>query len=164
MSASSSSSLASKQSRGSAARAIVAAGSLCGVLDISAAFITWYFWRGIQPARILRGIASGALGPRALQGGSGMAALGLAFHFLIAFSAATVFYLASRKISFLTRRAVLAGVLYGISVYVVMYWVVLPLSNYRRAPVALAPTLVAIITHILCVGLPISLTVRRYSR
>lgn len=148
----------------SQAKAIIAAGSLCGVLDISAAFVTWYFWRGIHPARILKGIASGALGPRALQGGSGMAALGLAFHFLIAFSAATVFYLASRKLSFLTRRAAVSGVLYGVAVYVVMYWIVMPLSNYRRGPVALAPTVVAIATHMVCVGLPISLMVRRYSR
>lgn len=93
-----------------------------------------------------------------------MAALGLAFHFLIAFLAATVFYFASRKLSFLTSRPALSGVLYGVTVYVVMYWIVMPLSNYRRGPVALAPTIVAIATHIVCVGLPIALMVRRYSR
>jgi hypothetical protein len=150
--------------RASAASAIGAAGSLCGVLDISAAFTTWYLWRGISPARVLRGVASGWFGAGALQGGSGMAALGLLFHFVVAFSAATMFYLASRKLRYLLNRPVLSGVLYGVAVYLVMYWLVVPLSNYRRSPVALAPTLVAIITHIVCVGLPISLMVRRYSR
>ena len=149
---------------GSAARAIIAAGSLCGVLDITAAFVTWYFWRGIKPARILKGISSGLLGPSALRGGNEMAALGLALHFLIAFSAATVFYFASRKIDFLINRAVPSGALYGVAVYLVMYWIVMPLSNYRRGPFSLAATVVAIATHIVCVGLPISLMVRRYSR
>jgi hypothetical protein len=41
-----------------------------------------------------------------------MAVLGLALHFLIAFSAATVFYVASRKIAFMTLQPVLSGVLY----------------------------------------------------
>ncbi len=117
-----------------------------------------------MPARILKGIASGLLGPRALAGGDAMAALGLALHFLIAFSAAAVFWLASRKLPFLIESAARAGVLYGIAVYFVMYWVVLPLSQYRRTPFAIAPAAVAVATHIVCVGLPIALMVKRYSR
>ena len=74
---------------------IVAAGFTCGILDITAAFITWSV-RGVAPFRLLQGIAAGLLGTRAFRGGWETAALGGACHFLIAFSAAAVFYAASR--------------------------------------------------------------------
>ncbi len=143
--------------------AIFWAGLTCGVLDISAAFITWAI-KGVKPFLILQGIASGLLGPRSFDGGWPTAILGAACHFFIAFSAATVFYLASRKLAFMIQRPILSGTLYGISVYVVMYWMVKPLSLVRPRPFSLQETIVAIITHIVCVGLPISLVVRRYSK
>ncbi len=143
--------------------AIFWAGATCGVLDISAAFITWAI-RGVKPFIILQGIASGLLGANSFNCGWPTAALGLVCHFFIAYSAATVFYLASLKLAFMTRRAVLAGVLYGITVYIAMYWIVKPLSLVRPRPFSLSETIVAILTHIVCVGLPISLLVRRYSR
>jgi hypothetical protein len=45
-----------------------------------------------------------------------------------------------------------------------MYWVVVPLSLIHRRPFNWKATVVAIITHMVCVGTPISLMVRRYSR
>jgi hypothetical protein len=141
--------------------AIFSAGLLVGVLDISAAFITWAP-QGVPPVRILQGIASGLLGPQAFKEGMASAVLGGAIHFLIAFSAAAVFYLASGKIDFMTRRPILAGVLYGVCVYVVMYWIVMPLAKMHPAH-TLTRSIVAIVTHMVCVGLPISLMVRRYS-
>jgi hypothetical protein len=141
--------------------AIFSAGSLAGVFDISAAFITWAP-QGVPPVGILQGIASGFLGPQAFKEGTASALLGGAIHFLIAFSVAAVFYLASRKIDFMTRRPILAGVLYGVCVYVVMYWIVMPLAKMHPAH-TLTRSIVAIVTHMVCVGLPISLMVRRYS-
>ncbi len=141
--------------------AIFAAGLLAGVLDITAAFLTWAP-QGVPPVRILQGIASGLLGPQAFNEGTASALLGGAIHFLIAFSAATVFYVASRKIDFMTRRPILAGVLYGVCVYVVMYWIVMPLAKMHPAH-TLTRSIVAIVTHMICVGLPIALMVRRYS-
>jgi uncharacterized membrane protein YagU involved in acid resistance len=89
--------------------------------------------------------------------------LGAALHFVIAFLAAGVFYGASRRLTFLKRRPVLSGVLYGIVVYLFMYWVVMPLSAYPKPPFSISATIIAVVTHIVCVGLPISLIVRRYS-
>jgi hypothetical protein len=149
--------------RPSATLVIFSAGLLCGVLDIAAAFITWAI-QGIPPVVILKGIAGGMLGLKAFHGGAGTAALGGVLHFLIAFSAAGVFYGASRKLRFMVRRPILAGVLYGIAVYIFMYWVVLPLSRDYRSASSISRTIVAVLTHIVCVGLPISLVVRRYSR
>ena len=143
--------------------AILAAGLLAGAMDITAAFITWAP-RGISPGRILRGIASGLLGPSAFSGGAATAALGLALHFFIALSAAAVFYFASRKIAFMTEHPICAGVLYGVCVYLVMYWVVMPLSNVKRGAFSWEVEITAVITHIVCVGLPIALWVKRFSR
>jgi hypothetical protein len=138
-------------------------GHLAGrVLDITAAFVTWGI-KGVTPVDILQGIASGLIGPRAVGGGWPTVALGAACHFFIALSAATVFYVASRRVAFLTRRAVLSGVLYGVAVYVVMYWIVMPLSRYHSMPFSLSRAVVAIATHMVCVGLPIALVVRRYA-
>jgi hypothetical protein len=157
-----SASTSAPQNTSRASRTIFLAGFVAGVLDITAAFVTWAP-KGISPGIILRGIASGLLGPKAFQGDWSIAALGLALHFLIAFSAAAVFYIASRRLSFMTCRPVLAGVSYGVVVYFVMYWIVLPLSNYHRHPFSLSATIVAILTHMICVGSPISLIVHRYS-
>jgi len=145
------------------APAILWGGLIAGTLDITAAFATWGL-RGVRPNRVLQGIASGLLGPAAFQGGAGTAALGAVLHFFIAFSAATVFYLASRKLPWLTQRAVLSGMLYGAAVYLFMYWAVMPLSAVRRGPFTWAETIVAVITHIVCVGLPIALSVQRYAK
>src|SRR6266550_3210630 len=97
--------------------AIVWGGLLCGTLDITAAFIN-YGVRGISPARILRSVARGLLGPAAAQGGTGTAVLGLFLYFVIAFTAATVYWAASRRMTVLARRPVPFGILYGIAVFI----------------------------------------------
>ena len=98
---------------------------MVGVLDISSAFIIWW-QRGMGARRGLQGIAAGLLGATSYDGGLVTAGLGLALHFFVAFVVVTVFYLASRKIQFLTIHPVVSGVLYGMGVYLVMYWLVLP--------------------------------------
>jgi uncharacterized membrane protein YagU involved in acid resistance len=91
------------------------------------------------------------------------AALGCALHFLIALVAAAVYVVASRRLPVLIRRPVLSGLLYGVVVYVVMNWVVVPLSAIPRGPFrpGLAATLVVI--HMLFVGLPIALATARFA-
>lgn len=144
--------------------AIFGAGLSAGILDITAAFVTWFVLRRISPVRILQGIASGLLGRAAFKGGLGTAALGLVLHFVIAFGAAVVYYVANRQIDFLREQTVLGGVLYGVAVYVFMYWIVMPLSAFQRGPFSLPLTILAIVTHMVCVGLPIALAVRRFGR
>ena len=145
-----------------AALAIFWGGLLCGVLDIAYAFAL-YGALGVHPARLLRGIASGLLGPAALRGGLAISALGLFLHFVIAYGAATVYYLASRKLHFMVRQAILAGMLYGVAVHLFMNFVVIPLSAIGLRPINLAIFVVNAFEHMLLVGLPISLAVRRFS-
>ena len=157
-------STAPSSSEPKAYRVILVGGLIAGVLDITSAFVNSALHYGRGPIGILQGIASGLLGPDSLNGGIATAALGLAIHFLIATVACAVFYASSRKIKFLVRQAVISGVLYGVVVYLFMYHVVLALAFSRRAPRALEQVVTAVIIHMVCVGLPISLTVRRYSK
>ena len=144
-------------------RAIFWAGLIAGTLDITAAFITSAL-RGGTPLRLLRFIAGGLLGPAAFQGGPGTAALGLALHFLIATSWAAVYYAASRKLPLLVRQAVVCGLLYGIAVWCVMNLVILPLSALPKPTFTLSGVLIGATILMFCIGLPIALIVRRYSK
>jgi len=148
---------------GNAGKAIALAGLTCGVMDISAALVV-YGAMGAPPERLLQGIASVAIGARAYEGGWATAALGLLFHFVVAFSAATVFYVASRALRVLVERAVLFGVLYGVVVYFFMDRVVIPLFIAKSRPFHLKSAVIGIVIHIICVGLPISLNVRKFGR
>ncbi|MGH9867038.1 MAG: hypothetical protein ACREAA_02590 [Candidatus Polarisedimenticolia bacterium] len=144
------------------ARAILIAGLTAGALDITAA-CGFYAIRGVSPVRILQSVASGLLGSAAFTGGAPTAVLGLALHFFIALTAAAVFFLASRRLPALVRRPVAWGAMYGVAVYLFMNHVVLPLSAVARRPFSLSTALVMVGIHIVCVGLPIALLVRRYS-
>lgn len=140
---------------------IVVAGLVVGILDITSAFVIATI-RGTGSIRMLQGIASGLIGTRSFQGGLSTAALGLAIHFLIAFTVVTIFYLASRRIGFLTEHAVVSGILYGVVVYLFMYWVVIRLV-FPNAHPSLSRDVTAILVHISLIGLPTALIVRRFS-
>ena len=143
--------------------AIAWATLVAGVLDISSAFILSYP-KGIGPIRVLQGIAAGLVGREsAVKGGLATAALGLAIHFFIAFVVSSVFYIASRKLVFLTRQPVISGLLYGVLVYAFMYWIVMPLA-YPVVHPSVSRDVTAVCVHMLLVGLPIALIIRRYSR
>jgi hypothetical protein len=142
--------------------AILWGGLACGVMDITAA-LTVYGYLGAKPLRLLQGIAGGLLGPRTFQGGVATAALGLLCHFVIAFSAAAVFFAASRGLPFLVQHAVISGALYGVAVYFFMNRVVVQLSAATKFPFSFKMMVIGVVIHIFCVGLPIALAVRRYS-
>jgi len=148
--------------RSRALSTIASAGLIVGILDITSAFVIAEI-KGTGSIRMLQGIASGLLGQRSFEGGMATAGLGLAIHFLIAFTAAAVFYAASRKFSSLTQHAVVSGLLYGIAVYIFMYWMVVPLAfpNVRHS---MSRDVTAVIIHIVLIGLPIALVVRRFPK
>ena len=139
-------------------------GLTAGTLDICAAFLTAWLRAGVRPIGLLQYVASGALGPAAFQGGAESALIGLALHFLIATIWTVVFYLASRKLLFLIERPIQFGLLYGIAVYLIMTFVVVPLSRVTPRPATITGRTIGILTIMFCVGLPIALIVRRFSR
>jgi len=134
---------------------------LVGTLDISDAFI-FYGLRGISPIRILQGIASGVLGRAAFSMGHRSALLGLFFHFFIAFSASTVFFLASGRLP-LTRHPFFYGTLFGVALYCVMNYIVLPLSKIGWRPTPpLVPLVNGVAALVFCIGIPLAFIARRY--
>jgi hypothetical protein len=142
--------------------AILWSGLACGTLDITVALVVYGFL-GAKPVRLLQGIAAGLLGPRTFDGGLATAFLGLLCHFLIAFLATSVFFAASRWLPLLAHHAILSGVLYGVAVYFFMNRIVVPLSAATKYPFSLKMMIIGIVLHIFCVGLPISIAVRRYA-
>jgi len=145
-----------------ALRTILWAGSICGTMDITAAFVVYGYF-GLKPIPLLQGIAAGLLGPQSLQGGYATALLGLLCHYFIAYSAAAVFYVASRRLTWLLSLAEIAGVLYGTAVYFFMNRIVVPLSLARKNPFSFKMMVIGILIHIFCVGLPIAITVHYFS-
>ena len=139
-------------------------GLVAGTLDITAACTYAWIRSHVTPVRVLQFIASGVLGADSFSGGAKTAILGLALHFLIATVAAAVFYFASRKWLFLVEQPILAGLLYGIPVYVVMNFVVLPLSQVALRQQPLSARIVNLVILMFCIGLPIALIVRRFAR
>ncbi len=140
---------------------IVVGGLVVGVLDLIYAVLVY---SPQKPILIPQTIASGLLGIKSYGGGARTATLGVVLHFFIAFGAATVYYLASRKFSFLIDRAILSGFIYGALVYLFMHLVVLPVSAAPTRDMPLIYKACEFVEHWFCVGLPIALSVRRYSR
>ncbi|HEV2837057.1 MAG TPA: hypothetical protein VGW58_17195 [Pyrinomonadaceae bacterium] len=145
--------------------AIFWGGLIAGALDIIAACVSSWLRAGFPPTRVLQSVASGILGAAAYSGGAKIAVLGLALHFFIATTWTTVFYFASRKLRFLIERPVTWGLVYGLIVYAFMNFVVLPLSAFpQRTPPRLSGRIIGLLIIMFCVGLPIALIVRRFSR
>src|SRR6266567_2680935 len=138
---------------------ILVGGALAGTLDMISAIIS-FGWD--SP----RAIASGLLGSRAFSGGVGTWILGFFLHYVIAFSAAAIYCLTSRKLSFLRDHFIVCGLFYGIAVYLVMNLIVLPLS---AVPFKVGPFTVSTLRHdlliqMLIIGLPISFSAWKFSK
>jgi hypothetical protein len=135
---------------------------IAGTFDITYAITYSFLRRGVAPSRVLQSVASGALGPSAYQGGASTAALGLAFHYLFAFIFTCAFFLAASRLSGLARRPIVSGVVYGIGIFAVMNYIVIPLSRIGPRPTpAMLAVLPEILVHMFLIGVPIALAARR---
>jgi hypothetical protein len=142
-------------------KVIAGATLLVGILDLSDAFI-FYALRGVPPVRILQGIASGISGRPALAMGNRSALIGLICHFFIAFCATSVFLLAARWLP-LAQRPWLYGTLFGVALYCVMNYIVLPLSKIGLRPMPpLIPFINGVAALVFCIGIPLAFIARRY--
>jgi hypothetical protein len=142
----------------SAPLAIAVGGLTAGALDLSQACILF-------GKKIPLVIAAGLLGRQAFHGGVGTYVLGIFLHFFIAFSAAAVYYAASRKLIFLKEYPLVCGLFFGAAVEEVMTLVVLPLSAlHARGPYKLHDLILGLSVHMVVIGLPISFSVRRFAK
>ncbi len=138
--------------------AIAAGGLIAGMLDLGQALLLF-------GAKIPLAIAAGLLGPQAFRGGAATYILGVVLHFLIALSAAAIYFAASRKLPFLTKYPLVCGLFFGAAVELVMRLIVLPLSAlHARGPYQYGELVQGLVVHMLVVGLPISFSVRRFAK
>jgi hypothetical protein len=116
---------------------------------------------GASPVVVFQSIASGALGKAAFAGGLSTAALGVGVHVLISLVAAAVFVFAAGRWDILLRRPFASGVCYGVAVYLVMNFVVIPLSTIGFSlPKSLGLFALSFGVHLFAFGLPIALVAR----
>ena len=142
---------------------IAIGGALCAVLDFTAATVLYAF-RGVKPLRLWQSVASGMLGPSSYQHGWASGALGLLVHVLVAFTASAVFFVVSSQLPALRRHYLVAGVLYGVAIYLFMNLVVIPLSAIPRRNAPIEMVIAQVLIHIILIGPSISFSVSRFSR
>jgi len=145
---------------GDQSRAILAATVVSGTLDILSAF-AFGGMSGAAPDRILRYVASGPFGDAMRDGGWGAAAIGLGVHYALMAIMVTLFFVIATRVEFVRRQWLLSGPLYGIAIYLVMYWVVVPTRFGTTPKTDLWSVGNALFSHIVCVGLPMAFIASR---
>lgn len=142
---------------------ILLGGLLAGLLDGTDAVVFYGLAMGVNVGLLFQNIAGGVLGSGTFQYGWVSVVLGVALHFLIATGAATVYYGLCRWRPVLLRYPFVTGPVFGLGVYVVMHYVVVPLSavSPRTVPVTPAELLDQLVSHMFFVGLPVALLARR---
>ena len=145
-------------------KAILIGGLLGGALDLLFA-VSFAGYNGAAPTRVFQTVASGILGNAAFAGGIGVSAFGIACHFGLSVLWAALFAAVAWQLPALARRPVLAGIGFGLIVFVCMRLIVLPLSAYPH-PITFKPlaTVLDVLSHMLLFGAPIAVAVSRVIR
>lgn len=143
---------------------------VAGTLDILSAFV-FSAMAGGTPGAVLRFVASGPFGEGMKTSPLGIP-LGLLTHFAIMAVMVWAYFSFAPKFPKLTRNWVLAGLLYGLLLWVIMYWGVRPLRwPAMWLPDAWASKTTgqiawsvgnALFSHCILVGLPIAWFQRRH--
>jgi hypothetical protein len=140
--------------------ATLVGGLVAGALDIAYAFAL-YGLRGVPPSRILQSVASGLIGRMSYEGGAWSAGLGAVLHFTIAIVMAGAYTVASLRFPLLRAQAVACGGAYGLALFIVMNYVVVPLSlAIPKGPPPSPAYELGLVVHVALVGIPIALAAR----
>jgi len=135
---------------------------IAGTLDILAALVHAYLSSGTTPAIVFKYIASGLFGPSAFAGGGGMIVAGLIIHYCIAFSWTLIFFLLYPKLSFLSGNIAVSAFIIGISIWLAMRFLVLPLTAVPKSPFNPVQAVIGALILVVMIGLPVSYFAKRY--
>ena len=139
---------------------VAIAGGVAGAIDL--AFNTVKALNaGTSVLRPWKGVAAALLGKDAIiRGGDAMAIIGVGLHFLITIAAAAIYYLVAIRRGWLVRHAFLSGLVFGTIFFLAINYVILPLSVIGRPLYVGGQTIaIALPSHIIMIGLPISLII-----
>ncbi len=148
-------------------RTFVWGGLAAGLLDIVYACVVFGIRNKVPAMRIGQGIASHVLGLAAFNGGWGAAILGFVLHFAIAVLMALGLLLVCRKLPVVGRHVLAFAPLYGVFLYLVMTYAVLPLTAPKPGPYPAFPPAMdfnfasAMFAHIVLVAGTIALFAKR---
>jgi uncharacterized membrane protein YagU involved in acid resistance len=111
-------------------RPILLGGFTAGTIDIGAATMI----NSTSFSVILRAVASGVLGSASFHQGAAAAWLGLALQWFMSLVIAAIFVSATRNIRWTRRSWIGSGVAYGVVIFFVMNYVVVPVSRVGHPP------------------------------
>ena len=110
--------------------AILLGGVIAATIDIGAACVI----SGRNPGFILQVIAGGLLAKASFAGGWATMLLGAVLQEAMGLLIAAIYVVLAKSIPPLPRRWVISGLAYGVVVFFVMNYVVVPLSAWKSAP------------------------------
>ena len=135
---------------------ILFGGFVAGTIDIGAAALI----NSASIAVILQAIASGILGNASFEGGIEAETLGLLLQWAMSMLIAAIFVIIASRVTLFKRRWLAAGLTYGIVVFFVMNYVVVPLSAIGRIPHFTLMRFIANLLAMLLFGVIISFLTR----
>ena len=141
-----------------AVMAFVYGGFIAGTVDIFAPSLIYM----VSPMRILQAIARGVLGTASFEMGATSAGLGLVLQWLMSLLIAAIFVFAATRMRILVVRWIGGGLAYGVVVFVVMNYVVVPLSAVGKVPTFTTLTFTLNLLAMLLFGLIVSYFTNRF--
>ncbi|HEV8695697.1 MAG TPA: hypothetical protein VGQ93_16170 [Lysobacter sp.] len=109
-------------------------GLIVASADIIFATTLWFTWNTAGLIRVFQTIAVGVLGKASFDGGVAAALLGAGLQVFMATMFVVAYTLVSRGAPGLLRKPLVYGPLYGVMLYLIMNFVVMPLSRVGRSP------------------------------
>lgn len=113
---------------------VLLGGLLIAAGDIAFAITVWFQWNAAGLQRVFQSIAVGVLGRASFEGGAASAWLGAALHLFMATMFVVAAVLVGRRVPRILQRPYAYGPAYGVLLYVVMNFVVMPLSRVGATP------------------------------
>ncbi|MDT8760398.1 hypothetical protein MZO42_16980 [Sphingomonas psychrotolerans] len=146
-------------------KTILVATLAAGSLDLASAIVLTLV-AGKPVVRMLQRVASGPLGEWPLANGEAGAAAGVAVHYALMTVMAAVFVLVAARLPRLRERQLLYGAGYGVLLYLIMYWIVVPLRwpSAGAASGGVTGILIPLAVHICLVGVPFAVVAARARR
>ncbi len=138
---------------------------IAGTLDLVVNFLFWGLWKRFPSLRICQAVASGFFGKASFDGGYATAAVGVVTQYVIILGMAAGYYLLTRISGWARRHWGVSAVGYGLCLYIVMNYVVVPLSAADRPypwPIVWDVKLAFnLFCHIVLVALPFAIVFSR---
>jgi len=137
--------------------AILLGGVIAATIDIGAACVM----SGRSPGFILQVIAGGLLGKATFDGGVATMLLGAILQEAMGLLIAMIYVLLAKSIPVLLRRWIISGLAYGVVIFFVMNYVVVPLSAWKSTPHFTSAKFAANMAAMLLFGLIVAFFSRR---